>query len=314
MKRMRFNCLGATALWLLAVAAVTVQALLAQPLLAQPVLDVREELDFDRPEAWAMKYFSSVTLLTGMGAPERLAPWTVEVGLEAGWVPSLSREERTVGFYGTKEEDLNKTSVFGRGRLTVGLPAAFSVTLSWVPPVEVGGVEPNLFAASLGRPLYEGQRFRLGARLFAQGGSLVGDITCGRETAAAGDDPVRNPFGCQEPSRDELTLRSTGVELAAGWTAGSSGRLQPYAALAATRLEPELQVDARYAGVVDRTLQVTEGTVYSLTVGLGYDLGESTRLATEAFYAPLDVVRRPGAERESQDLLNLRLMVSYRLR
>lgn len=304
MKRKRFNALGAVALWLLAATAAA----------AQPVLDVREELDFDRPEAWAMKYFSSVTLLTGMGVPERLAPWTVEVGLEAGWVPSLSREERTVGFYGTKEEDLNKTSVFGRGRLTVGLPAAFSVTLSWVPPVDVGGVEPNLFAANLGRPLYEGQRFRLGARLFAQGGTLVGDITCNRETAAAGDDPVRNPFGCQEPSRDELTLRYAGAELAAGWTAGSSGRLEPYAALAAARLDPEFQVDARYAGVVDRTLQVTEGTIYSLTLGLGYTLGESTRLATEAFYAPLDVIRHPGADKESEDLLNLRVMVSYRLR
>jgi hypothetical protein len=35
------------------------------------VIDDVEELAWDRPEAWAMKYFSSVSLLTGP-APDRL--------------------------------------------------------------------------------------------------------------------------------------------------------------------------------------------------------------------------------------------------
>ena len=39
---------------------------------AQGVIDVTEELDFDRPESWAMKYFASLSLLTGMGVPERM--------------------------------------------------------------------------------------------------------------------------------------------------------------------------------------------------------------------------------------------------
>lgn len=295
---------AAAALWLLAAASS------AQPV----VIDFTEELDFDRPEAWAMKYFSSVTLLTGMGAPERLAPGTVDVAFEAGWVPTLSEEERTVGFFGTKEEDLNKTSVFGRARLTVGLPAAFSLTLSWVPPVEVGGMEPNLFAASIGRPLVERERFRLGARLFAQTGTVDGDITCDRDTVAAGNDPVANPFRCEEPSSDELTLDYAGGELAAAWRVGDGGRLEPHAAVTVSRLDPEFQVDARYAEVIDRTLQVTEGTIYSLTLGLGWAASPRTRLVAEAFYAPLDIVRRFGAEETSEDLFNVRVMLGYRLR
>lgn len=301
---LRRTIAAAAALWLVIAAAAV----------AQPVLEVREDLDFDRPEAWAMKYFASVTLFTGFGAPERLPPGAVEVALEAGWVPSLSEEERRVGFYGTKVEDLNKTSAFGRGRLIVGLPAAFSLTLGWVPPIEVGGMEPNLFAVALGRPLYEGQRFRLGARLFAQGGTVEGDITCDRDTVAAGDDPRRNPFRCQEPSRDEIDLRQAGGELAAAWSAGAGGRLRPHAALTVARIEPEFQINARYAGIIDRTLQVTDGTLYAFTVGLGYDLSDSFRLAGEAFYAPLDIVRRPDAAETSEDLFNLRLALSYRVR
>ncbi|MEE8278611.1 MAG: hypothetical protein V3R89_07825, partial [Thermoanaerobaculia bacterium] len=71
---------------------------LAQAAFGQRVLDITEDLDFDRPESWAMKYFTSVTLFTGMGVPRRMEPGSVEVGLEAGWVPTLSDRERTVGF------------------------------------------------------------------------------------------------------------------------------------------------------------------------------------------------------------------------
>jgi hypothetical protein len=289
-------------------------ALSATAAAAQPLLEVHEKLDFDHPEAWAMKYFSAVSLLSGMGVPKRLAPGAVEVAFEGGWVPSLSAEERTVGFYGTKEEDLNKTPVFGRGRVTVGLPAAFSFTLAWVPPLEVGGVKPNLLAAAVGRPLFTGERLRLGLRLFAQRGTIEGDITCSREDAAAGEDPVGNPFGCEAPSKDELHADYTGLELGAAFRAGRSGNLEPYAAVAASFLDPRFQVDALYSGFHDRTLQTTRGTVHSLAAGLVWAASAKTRVTAEAFYCPLDLVRRPGGPKESQDLLNLRLMIAYRVR
>jgi hypothetical protein len=304
-KRPRHGTAGWMAAALLALAAAAA---------AQPVLEVHEKLDFDRPEAWAMKYFSAVSLLSGMGVPERLAPGAVEVALEGGWVPSLSAEERTVGFYGTKEEDINKTPVFGRGRVTVGLPTAFSLTLSWVPPLEVGGVKPNLLAAALGRPLFSGERVRLGLRLFAQRGTIEGDITCSRKDAAAGDDPIGNPFGCEAPSRDELHADYSGLELGAAFRAGRSGKVEPYAAVAASFLDPRFQVDAFYSGFHDRTLQTTSGTVYSLAAGVAWAASAKTHLTAEAFYSPLDLVRRPGGRKESQDLLNLRLMIAYRVR
>jgi opacity protein-like surface antigen len=281
---------------------------------AQPVFAPREDLHFDRPEAWAMKYFTSVTLLTGLGVPRSLPAGAIEIGLEGGWVPGLSEEERRVGFYGTKVEDLNKTSIFGRPRLTVGLPASFSVTVAWAPPGKVGGVEPNLVSLALARPIWEGEVARLGLRLHAQDGSIQGDITCPEEAVAAGDDPIANPFNCQETSEDETTLRYAGLEGGAAFALGGGDRLEGHVAASVNRLDTEFQVDALYAGFRDRTLQLTEGTTWSLAAGLSYAPSDRTRLAVEAFWTPLDIVRTEGARTTREDLFNLRALLSFRAR
>lgn len=49
---------------------------------AQQVIEVEEELDFDRPESWAMKYFASVALPSTIRAPERLGPGAILLGFE----------------------------------------------------------------------------------------------------------------------------------------------------------------------------------------------------------------------------------------
>ncbi len=55
-----------------------------------------QQLDFDRPEAWALKYFASSTLLNGLQPPEPLGEQrrtgSVTVGLEMGWLPRLNAE------------------------------------------------------------------------------------------------------------------------------------------------------------------------------------------------------------------------------
>ena len=78
------------------------------------VLDIVDPLDFDEPEAWALKYFTAVSLLTSLGGVEVREPWSIEVGLELTSVPHLDREQRTVGFGGFKEEDLNRSPVSAR--------------------------------------------------------------------------------------------------------------------------------------------------------------------------------------------------------
>lgn len=287
-------------------------ASLASPAAAQQVIRFEEELAFDRPEAWALKYFSAAAQPTGFGAATRATPWSLELALEGGWLPSLSAEDRRVGFNGTKVEDLNKTSLFGRLAGRLGLPGGFTLTAAYVPPIEIGGARPRVLALSLGRPLFERRGVRLAAQLFGQRGTIEADITCDRESVAAGADPVRNPFGCEEPSRDEVTLRAYGVELALAFRSGSA--LEPYLSLAASRLEPEFQIKALYSGLADRTHQTTEGTLVTATAGLAYEATERTRVTAEVFYAPLDIQPRPEGKTESRDLLNVRFLLSYRLR
>lgn len=279
----------------------------------QVVLAGSEALAFDRPESWAMKYFASVNLLTGFGAPRPMRPGAIELGLEATSVPSLSERERTVGFAGSKTEDLNKTPLFGRPRVRVGLPRRLALSASYVPPAELFGVRPHLAALAVERPLHAGRRWRLGARLVGQYGSLEGDFTCSADDVAAGGDRRRNPFGCEEPSRDEMTIRSASLELTAAWTGDGTSRLAPYLALAAHHMDLDFQVDARYSGIADRTLLLTDGSTVSLSGGVTWRLEGGWALAAELFYSPLDVVRPPAGASENDALLNLRLLLSYSL-
>jgi hypothetical protein len=260
-----------------------------------------------------MAWFAAVAFPTALAPGEPLEPGGVELSLEGGWVPSLSAEQRTVGFLGSKPEDINRTSVFGRPRVAIGLPAQLTATLAWAPPVEIDGVEPDLLSLAISRPLWRGPRGRLAARLVAERGTLTGDLTCPADVARAGTSPS-NPYGCEEPSRDEMRIRLWGAELSAGATLARWPRLSPYAALAASRLHAEFRVKARYSGLLDRSYLETDGTVWSGTLGLAVETGTRTRLAAELFYTPLDVEGRAGKGRESDGLLNARLLLGYRVR
>lgn len=286
--------------------------LFALPLTAQPVIDRVDDLDFDRPEAWAMKYFTSVSLLTGLGVPEASEAGAVLLGFEAGLIPSLDEDQRRVGFDGRKVEDLNKTSVFGRLRLGVGLPRDFTLTLGWVPPVELGGAKPNLLSLAIGRPLVEADSWRMGLRLYGQYGKVEGDFTCSEDVVGAGNDPNLNPFGCEEVSKDEVTQNYVGVELSSAFRSGEA--LEPYVAVTLSYMDLEFAVDAKYFGFIDRSVLRTDGVTYSVAGGLSWQLTDAIGLSGEVFYSPLDVVRRPRTSSENDPLFHVRGLATYRLR
>ncbi len=280
------------------------------------VLRDHEDLDFDRPEAWAMAWFAAVAFPTALST-EPLPPGGVELSLEGGYVPSLSEEQRTVGFLGEKPEDLNRSSVFGRPRVSIGLPADLTATVSWAPPAEIDGVEPNITSFALAGRLWQGPRARVAARVFGQRGTLRGDLTCPRDIAGLADFD-RNPYGCEEPSKDEMSLRLVGAELSASTTfMTTSARwpaVSPYVTIARSSLHAEFQVDARRSGFLDRTLLETDGKIWSGTVGVSVGAGRGARVSGELFYAPLDVVGRAGKGKQTDGLLNARVLLGYRIR
>lgn len=300
-----------------AVALLILLAVAAAPAAAAGfVLDGREELASERTEAWAMRWFAAALAPTGLGVPAPRPAGEVELGLELGSIPHLSDAQRTVGFNGTKREDLNRSPAYARLRAAVALPAGFGLELGWAPPVEVDGARANLVSLRLGRALVERGRFRLGAALLGATGSIRGDITCDADTVAAGSDPAANPLGCEAVSDDEQRLDSYGVELSAAFGFARAPRLEAHLAAALARLDAEFRVDARYDGLIDRSVLAFEGEQWWLAAGLVQRATDRLRVAAELVYAPLDVVRDPfgRAPAESDPLVNLRLSVAWRLR
>ncbi|HVR30218.1 MAG TPA: hypothetical protein VMS86_11880 [Thermoanaerobaculia bacterium] len=279
-----------------------------------PVLEVVEDVDFDRPEAWAMKYFGSISMLTPLAPARPRPPGTVELALEVSQVPHLSTAERTVGFNGLKEEDLNRLPVLVRPRVTVALPRRLAIEVGYVPPVRVDGVEPNLFSLALERALYAGERWSVAGRVHGQLGEVEGDLTCSKEDASFPPGSPDNAFGCEAPSRDVSTLDHVGLHLGAGYELPAARGSTLLFGVGVVRHDLEFQVDALTFGLHDRTLLRADGTTYALNAGISIPASERTLLAFEVLWSALDVVRPPRTAAENDDLLHLRAILRYRVR
>lgn len=290
--------------------------LLTTPVAAEeppPIVGGTERLASDRPEAWAMQRLGSLTLLTAFGPPTRVEPGSVRLGVELGWIPHLSEDKRRVGFDGQKVEDMNQAPLLARPRVEIGLPWKLSLEAAYMPSVEVFDVRPNHLALALGRPLLEGGGASLGLRLLGQWGRIRATVTCPSELVAFGDDPANNPFGCEEESRDETTVRSLGLELTGSLRPDRGRGIVPHLSVGVHRFDNEFQVDTLRFGFRDRQRLTSRATTLSVTGGVDIPAGERSAVALALFYSPLEVDRR-DRPRRTETLLNVRLQASYRLR
>jgi hypothetical protein len=303
-------------------AAVILAVLVFAPALAPALLgqggttliDRIEDVDFDRPEAWAMKYFGSVALFTPLGPPRAREPGSIELGLEVTQVPHLSAEERTVGFNGIKEEDLNRLAVFVRPRVVFGLPHRFAVEVGYVPPVSIDGIEPNLLSLAVERELHAGERFTVGARLHGQIGEIEGDLTCSEEDASFPPGSPGNFFGCLEPSNDEAALDHIGLHLGAGYRLSGVGGSTLLFGAGVVHHDLEFQVDAFTYEVHDRSRLRADGTTWSLDAGISIPAAQKTQVGVEVLWSPLEVVRPPSTTAENDDLFHVKAVLRYRVR
>ena len=278
-----------------------------------PVQTSTETIAFDRPESWAMKYFASATLLTGLGTPSTRTPGSVSIGLELGWLPSLSTTQQRVGFDGTKAEDLNKAPVLPRPRVTIGLPGRFALTVAGDPPIRSFGIKPKLLAVALERPVYEATRWLVGVRGYGQIGSVEGAFTCPQNVLAFAPGSANNTYGCEAVSSDTATLRFAGLEAGAAYQP-SRLRVSPHVALAVNYLDLAFQVNARTFGFIDRTRLLSHGATFAASGGIRYPLSARLDASLDAFYTPLSVRRVFGAPMQNDGLFNIRALVTYRVR
>lgn len=275
---------------------------------AQSVVESDRHLATDTPEAWAMRYFAGTTLMTSLGETAVLPAWRWSVAADLGNIPRLSDAQRRVGFGGIKDEDLNKSPVFGRLRFAMGLPDGWVAELGYTPPLEIDGARPrNVVAMALGRRVVETDAITLSLRALGQVGRVTGDITCPADVATA-TDPLGNPFGCRAPSNDTFTTNYYGVDATLGWSAGN-WRWHAGAGVSRTRLA--VRVDALVDSINDRSRLTSNGLLAWFTVGARVALDPRWSVAGELLHVPLDVRRPPDDRRESDPLTGVRLQLRY---
>jgi hypothetical protein len=262
-----------------------------------------QTIAFDRPESWAMKYFASESLMTGLGAPRDMPFPSVRVGLEGEWLPYLTEAQRTVGFEGYKTEDFNRVPVAGRLRLSIALPEKLSVTFGYLPPIWVNGVRAHLFSTAVERPFSPTRDLTLGLGITANIGKVIGSFTC---------PDLGGPFQCEEKSSDAFTTTAFSGTLSGAYRIAVAHGLEPYASASVNVMDLMFAVDARYAGIVDQTALRTRGVTFSTTLGLLLPVVRGLDVAGEVFYSPLDVKRPQEPARTIEGLFNVRGLVAYR--
>ena len=275
------------------VAIVVLLTASAAPARAQIVLGDTETLEFDRPEAWGMKYYASLGLLTSMGVPERRAPGEVDARLRGGLRAAAERRGAPHG--------LQRHEARGREPDELLRPrcgAAWASARAWRssspgrPPSSSGGPRrnssPRRSAARSGFGSW-----RLGVRGYGQIGKIKADITCSADEVAAGDDLEQNPFLCVEPSEDESHQKVDRPRPRGRLR--RAPRFKPYAAFVVSYMDLEFRINALYCDglIEDHTVQLTSGTTLSATAGVTYAAGGPWRITAEPFYAWLSSSGRP---------------------
>lgn len=271
-----------------------------------------EHLTFDRPEAWALKYFTSATLLTGLNTPDEDQAGAIALAFEAGWLPTLSTAQQRVGFNGTELQDLNKAPVFFRPRLAVGLPHRVSIIAGLAPPIRAFDVTPRLFALGLQWAMYESENWQIGWRAHGQIGTVTAAITCPPSVLRFAPGSPNNTVGCDAESADVTTLRYGGLELQVARR--MARRVAPHAAVGVNALDSAFQTNAHTFGEPDRTRMEAQGVTVSGSIGIGIALSDRLAFATDVFYSPLTVRRSTNGPRSTDSLLNARALVSYRIK
>jgi len=293
---------------------IAVSVALAVILVAPPGARAGEvnHLPTDAPESWAMFFYTAASSFSGMGAPRTREPWSLEIFLDLASLPDLSESERRVGFDGTKVEDLNKSHIFGRPGLTVGLPWKFALSVGYIPPIRLFGVRTNLLSIAIERPLFERGPWTLGARLHGEVGHLRGALTCPGRIIRFEPGSNENPYGCETRSNDTAVQRYIGLELAGSYRVERLYNFTPYLTLGANYLNTEFHVHNITFGAEDRTRLAADTWTFSLGAGATLPLGDRVRVAIGVFYTPLWVTRPPETSEERDSLVQARSEISWR--
>jgi hypothetical protein len=222
-------------------------------------------------------------------APEPPVNGSVAIALEATYLPNIDDETATPTYCrpGKGPENVNQLSVLPRPRIRVGLPGGFAIEGSWVPPITVKGVTPNLFGVSLERTVpWKAPGFAVRLRAFGTFGVVHSPVTCPEEALS---DPSSTCFGGTE-SDDSYKPNMAGLDLSIGMPlAGEALRL--YGGVGPTWMWPRFQVNFTNAdGELDDSKVETNLTRFAYFGGVTWRLGSRFAASGEVYAQASDAV------------------------
>ena len=248
-------------------------------------------VDFDSPEGWGMSYMSAASLNLTDSFPRPLEVGEIIVAAELSTIPELTREQQKIGFGGLKYEDLNKSPVFGRGKIKAGFYRDWILELSYTPSLEIKGAEPNnLYGLAMSKQLVENEQVSFGMRLYMLSGSAIADVTCSQAVVNQPLYTAGNPSGCIATSKDKIDLGHQGIELVITNTE-TNAKFKPWVSIARTKIEPSVRIDAQLELTREIAFVKTKGTLHTLNLGMNYALSEDLTLHLGSSYTPLNVTR-----------------------
>lgn len=269
-----------------------------------------EEVSFSSPEGWGMSYMSAASLNLSDSFPASLDLGEVVITGEISTIPKLNREQQKIGFGGLKYEDLNKSPLFGRGKLKIGFYWDSVLELSYTPPLEIKGAKPNnLWGIALAKPIISNDSVNLGIRYYRLSGNAVADVTCSKNTVNQPLYTAGNPSGCISVSKDRIDLGHQGFEILLTRN-HINEKFKPYISLASTKIDSSVKIDAQLELSREIAFVQTSGTINTLSFGLNYKISDNWQFNLGTSYTPLDV-NRPSPAGGDDDFWNLKLGFSW---
>jgi hypothetical protein len=269
-----------------------------------------EEVELDSPEGWGMAYMSAASLNLSDSHIEPLEFGEIVISAELSTIPELNSEQQKIGFGGIKYEDLNKSPVFGRGKIKMGFYWDSIFEISLTPSVEIKGAKPkDLYGFSLSKELYKNDNLNLGFRVFSLSGYAIADVTCSAEVVNQPLYTPGNPSGCIETSKDRIDLGHHGLELIVKPHIKNQ-KIKPWFSFSSTKIDPSVRIDAQLELTREIAFVETKGTLRTFTAGVNYSITDKWALNLGTSYTPLDVIR-PSPAGGDDNLWNFRIGISF---
>ncbi len=243
-------------------------------------------------EGKLLAFYTAPIAFSMATAPTVTPAGFIRFGAEGEYVPKPDPAlEQTGACFTQKSEDTSLSPVFGRPRITIGIPAGFTIELAYLPPVTIARATPNLLSFAVAQATHWSFGPRRGTTIMLRGhgtfGTVKGAITCPGGSLQL-TDPASPCYGTEE-SDDTFHPDMFGGEIAAAINPVSRS-VALYAGVGANRIDPRFQVGFTDAnGNVDRTEVQLNSPLTRATV-----FGGLTAIVREVFDIGIQIYSVPS--------------------